>query len=322
MNQMDVLSDVLRALRLESALFLHAELGAPWCFVVPKGTDIAQVLNPGAQGLGIFHLVLKGQCWAQVQGGQPVLLTPGDLVVIPHGDNHTVGSGLQHAAVEVSNVIQPRVPELSRTQYGGKGEQTLLACGWFAYEAGTSKILLDQLPPLFSIPLRQRPTGGWIEQSVSYVLEAGATGSPGHDTVVSKIAEVLLAEAVRGYIDALPPGHVGWLTGLQDPHAGKCLALMHAEPARDWTIDALANEIHCSRSVLADRFTATVGVAPMQYLARWRMVLAAGLLRNEHTALARVAAQVGYGSEAAFIRAFKREHGASPGAWRKQTSAV
>lgn len=315
---MDVLSDVLRTIRLEGALFLHAELGAPWCFQVPKGADIAQVLNPGAQGLAIFHLILQGQCWAQVQGGEPVRLSSGDLVVIPHGDNHVVGSGLQHAAVEVSNVIQPRVPEMARARYGGDGEQTLIACGWFAYESGVSRMLIEQLPPLFSVRLRERPAGNWIEQSVSFVLTAGADGTPGSASVASKIAEVLLTEAVRGYIESMPTGNVGWLAGLRDAHAGRCLALMHAEPGRDWTIDTLAHEIHTSRSVLAERFTAAVGVSPMQYLTRWRMVLAAGLLRNQPGALGRIAEQVGYASEAAFIRAFKREYNISPGVWRKQ----
>lgn len=315
---MDVLSDVLRTIRLEGALFLHADLGAPWCFNVPKGVDIAQVLKPGAQELAIFHLIMKGQCWAQVQGGEPIRLSQGDLVVIPHGDTHVVGSGLQHAAVAVANVIQPRVPELARIRYGGDGEQTLVACGWFAYEAGVSQMLIEQLPRLFSIHLRDRPAGSWIEQSVHFVLEAGASSTPGSDSVVAKIAEVLLTEAVRGYIESIPTGHVGWLAGLRDAHAGRCLALMHAEPGRDWSIDSLAQEIHTSRSVLAERFTAAVGVSPMHYLARWRMVLAAGLLRNQQGALARIAEQVGYGSEAAFIRAFKREYGVSPGVWRKR----
>lgn len=314
---MDVLSDVLRTIRLEGALFLHADLGAPWCFNVPRGVDIAQVLNPGAEGLAIFHLVMQGHCWAQVQGDEPVRLSPGDLVVIPHGDTHVVGSGLQHAAVEVSNVIQPRVPELSRVRYGGDGEQTLIACGWFAYEAGVSRMLIEQLPRLFCIRLRERPAGGWIEQSVVFVLEAGASRTPGATSVASKIAEVLLTEAVRGYIESLPAGSVGWLNGLRDALVGRCLALMHAEPGRDWTIDSLAHEINSSRSVLAERFTSVVGVAPMQYLARWRMVLAAGLLRNAHEALGRVAEQVGYTSEAGFIRAFKRQYHVSPGAWRK-----
>lgn len=315
---MDVLSDVLRTIRLEGALFLHAELGAPWCFNVPKGTDIAQVLNPGAQGLAIFHLILKGHCWAQVQGGEPVRLSQGDMVVIPHGDTHVVGSGLQHAAIEVSNVVQPRVPEMARARYGGDGEQTLIACGWFAYESGVSRMLIEQLPRLFSVRLRDRPVGSWIEQSVSFVLAAGADGAPGSASVASKIAEVLLTEAVRGYIDSMPSANVGWLAGLRDAHAGRCLALMHAEPGRDWTLDTLAHEIHTSRSVLAERFTAAVGVSPMQYLTSWRMVLAAGLLRNQPGSLGRIAEQVGYASEAAFIRAFKREYDVTPGVWRKQ----
>jgi AraC-like DNA-binding protein len=319
---MDVLSDVLRTIRLEGALFFHADLGAPWCVNVPKGANMARILKPGAQGLAIFHLVMRGQCWAQVQGAEAVLLSPGDLVVIPHGDTHLLGSGLQHASVDVSNVIRLRIPELSLTRYGGDGEQTLMTCGWFAYDASVSNMLIEHLPQLFCIRLRDRPSGSWIEQSVSFVLDAGAERTPGSESVASKIAEVLLTEAVRGYIESMPDGNVGWLAGLRDVHAGRCLALMHAEPGRDWTIDSLAQEIHTSRSVLAERFTATVGVAPMQYLARWRMVLAARRLRNQQGTLARIAEEVGYGSEAAFIRAFKREYGVSPGAWRKKSTSA
>jgi AraC-like DNA-binding protein len=315
--KMDVLSDVLRTIRLEGALFLNAELRAPWCFNVPQGSHIAQVLQPKAQHLAIFHLVLEGQCWAQVDGGEPVKLAPGDLVAIPHGDTHVLGSGLQHAAVEIANVVQPRVPELARIRYGGDGERTFLACGWFAYEGGAANPLFDNLPRLFSTRLRARPAGAWIEQSVNFVLGEGAARSPGSDVLASKIAEMLLAEALLGYIESMPADRAGWLAGLRDQQVGRCLALLHAEPARAWTVEALAQEIHSSRSVVAQRFTEMVGLPPMQYLARWRMVLAAGLLRNQQGTLARIAQEVGYESEAAFNRAFKREYGVSPGVWRQ-----
>ncbi|HSI53664.1 MAG TPA: AraC family transcriptional regulator [Ramlibacter sp.] len=318
---MDVLSDVLRTIRFEGALFLNADLRAPWCFKVPQGSHIAQVLQPNAQQLAIFHLVLEGGCYAQLEGGQPVRMVPGDLLVVPHGDTHVLGSGLQHAAVEIANVVQPAVPELARARYGGEGERTLLVCGWFAWESGTPNFFVENLPRLFTTPLRARPAGAWIEQSVNFVLGAGAARSPGSDMLAAKVAEVLLAEALLGYIEATPENPPGWLSGLRDPLVARCLTLMHGEPARAWTIESLAQEIHSSRSVLAQRFAETVGVPPMQYLARWRMVVAAGLLRNQHGTLARIAQDVGYESEAAFNRAFKREYGVSPGAWRQNGAA-
>ncbi|HSH90754.1 MAG TPA: AraC family transcriptional regulator, partial [Ramlibacter sp.] len=270
---MDVLSDVLRTIRLEGALFLNADLRAPWCFKVPRGTDIAQFLQPKAQRMAIFHLVLDGECWAQIPDGEPVRLRPGDIVTIPHGDTHVLGSGLQHSAVEISNIVQPRVPELARIRYGGEGERTVLACGWFAYEGGaTNNVLIENLPRLFATGLRARPAGAWIEQSVNFVLGEGAARNPGSDMLASKVAELLLAEALLGYIESLPQSHSGWLAGLRDPLVGRCLALMHAEPAKAWTIESLAQELHSSRSVLAQRFAETVGTPPMQYLAHWRMV--------------------------------------------------
>lgn len=314
---MDVLSDALRAIRLEGALFLNGELGAPWCVNVPKGADIAQVLKPGAQRLAICHLVLKGQCWIQVDGDEPVGLRAGDVVTLPHGDSHVLGSGLQHAAVDIAHVVSPRVPELTRVRYGGDGERTVVVCGWFAYESDVPNPITSNLPRLFSTPVLSRAAGTWIEQSVNFVMGEAALRSPGSSMVASKVAEVLFTEALRGYIESMPANDPGWLSGLRDPQVGRCLALMHAEPARAWTIEALAQEIHTSRSVLAERFAEMVGVPPIQYLTRWRMVLAAGFLRNQWGTLARIAKDVGYESEAAFNRAFKREYGISPGLWRQ-----
>lgn len=320
---MDVLSDVLRTIRLEGALFLNGEMGAPWCFQVPRGRDIAQVLKPGAARLAIFHLVLEGECWAQVQGGEPIRLQAGEVVAIPQGDSHVLGSGLQHAAVDIAHVVRPRVPALERIRYGGDGDRTVLVCGWFTYEGDAPNPMMANLPRLFATPLRRRPAGPWIEQSVHFVLSDAASRTPGcSNLVAAKVAEVLFAETLRGYIESMPSSHSGWLSGLRDPHVGRCLALMHEQPSRAWTVDALAQEIHTSRSVLAERFTDMVGAPPMQYLTRWRMTIAAGLLRNAQSNLARIAEGVGYESEAAFNRAFKREYGVSPGLWRQQGASA
>jgi AraC-like DNA-binding protein len=314
---MDVLSNVLRTIRLEGALFLNGDMHAPWCFKVPKGKDIAQLLKPGAQRLAICHLVLQGECWAQVEGGEPVRVKAGEVIAVPHGDSHVLGSGLQHSAVDVEHVVKPRAPELERIRYGGDGETTVLVCSWFAYEGTTPNPVMENLPRLFTTALRSRPAGPWIEQSVNFVLSDSASRAPGSEMLTAKVAELLFAEVLRGYIESMPANKPGWLAGLRDPHVGRCLALMHGEPARAWTVEGLAQEVHTSRSVLADRFTELVGAPPMQYLTRWRMVLAAGLLRSDQANLARIAEGVGYESEAAFNRAFKREYGVSPGAWRR-----
>jgi len=313
---MDVLSDVLRTIRLEGALFLNGDMHAPWCFQVPRGADIAQLLKPGAQRLGICHLVLQGECWAQVDGEAPLRAYAGEVIAVPHGDSHVLGSGLQHAAVDMAHVVSPRAPELERVRYGGSGDRTVLVCSWFAYEGDVPNPVMANIPRLFTMSLRSRRAGPWIEQSVNFVLGDAASHTPGSEMVAAKVAEVLFAEVLRGYIESMPANSPGWLAGLRDPHVSRCLALMHGEPARNWTVDTLAQETHISRSVLADRFAELVGAPPMQYLTRWRMVLAAGMLRKDQGNLARIAEGVGYESEAAFNRAFKREYGVSPGVWR------
>jgi AraC-like DNA-binding protein len=319
---MDVLSDALRAVRLEGALFLNGEMRAPWCVNIPKGAEIARALKPGAQRMAICHLVLEGRCWVQVDGKEPAWLGAGEVVTLPQGDSHLLGSGPQYAAVDIAHMVSPRVPELVRVSYGGDGERTVIVCGWFAYEGDLPNPLTVHLPRMFVTALRSRAAGSWIEQSVNFVLEDAAGRRPGSDMVASKVAEVLFAEALRGYIESLPESHMGWLSSLRDPQLGRCLAMMHEDPARSWTVEALAREVHSSRSVLAERFTARVGMPPMQYLIRWRMVVAAGLLRNRQTSLAKVARDVGYESEAAFNRAFKREFGVPPGLWRQNGTAA
>jgi AraC family transcriptional regulator, alkane utilization regulator len=315
---MDVLSDVLRAIRLKGALFLNADLRAPWCVNVPKGAELAKVLAPQAQRLAICHIVLEGRCWVQLANGEPAIeLTAGDVVTIPQSDTHVLGSHLHQSPSEVDHVVQPRVPELNLVRYGGDGEQTLVVCGWFAYEGEGTNPLTDALPRLFRTGLRARAAGAWIEQSVRFAVSESASTGAGLEAMVSRTAELLFLEALRGYIDTLPMDNTGWLAGLRDPQVGRCLALMHGSPGDDWTVSSLAEAVNLSRSALAGRFEKFVGVPPMQYLKRWRMIIASGQLREGRRDLARIAATVGYESEAAFNRAFKSEFGTAPGQWRR-----
>jgi AraC-like DNA-binding protein len=313
---MDVLSDVLRMIRLEGALFLNGEFREPWCVDAPSGGILAQVLHPGAQNLAICHFVLEGQCWAQLLGEEPVLLQAGDVVTFPHGDSHLLGSGLQNAPVSVDHAQQVQLPLLTRMRYGGDGNLALVICGWFAYERDIPNPLISALPRMFCTSVGKRPSGPWIEQSIRYALDEGDVPNPGSNLVRAKVAEMLFVEALRGYIEALPAAQTGWLSGLRDPQISKCLALMHSDPARAWSVTELAHEVHMSRSVMAERFTQLVNMPPMQYLKRLRLAMAAGLLCNELSNLAKIAETIGYESEAAFNRAFKREYGVAPGLWR------
>jgi AraC-like DNA-binding protein len=314
---MDALSDVLRMIRLHGALFLNGEFRAPWCVDAPTGADLARVLLPGAKHLAICHLVLEGQCWVKLRHGDPAHLRVGDIVVFPHGDSHLMGSGLQFAPAHIDSVVQLRMPELQQVRYGGDGERALLVCGWLAYERDLPNPLVANLPPQFVTALGALASWPWMAQSIRYALEQGSGHQAGSDVVTAKVAEMLFVEALRGYMESLPPAQTGWLSGLRDPHIGKCLSLMHADPTHDWTVAELARAVNSSRSVLAARFVELVNVSPMQYLKQWRLSMAAGMLRNRRDNLARIADAIGYESEAAFSRAFKKSYGISPGQWRR-----
>lgn len=313
---MDVLSDVLQMIRLEGALFLNGEFHEPWCVSAPRGSDFATILCPRAGNLAILHLVLEGRCWIQLHGGDPIALEAGDAVVMPHGDSHLIGSGLRHTAIDLDYVVQVKLPELNLIRYGGDGDRSVVVCGWFAYEREVPNPLVAALPNIFRSQVGRRASGPWMEQSVRYALGEAGSRQPGSGAVAAKIAESLFVEALRGYVESLPPQQTGWLAGLRDPHVGRCLGLMHTQPSRAWSLEVLADEANTSRSVLAERFSELVGMPPMQYLKRWRLSIAARLLCNERSSIVRVAEAVGYESEASFSRAFKREYRLSPGQWR------
>lgn len=319
---MDVLSDVLRMVRLQGAFFLNGEFHAPWCVRAPSGADFASVLCPGARNLAILHFVLDGRCWIQLPEGQPLALEAGDAAMLALGDPHLLGSALCHASVDLGHIVQVRLPETAPVRYGGEGDRTVLVCGWFAYEQGLPHPLLSTLPRLFRAPVASRPSGRWIEQSIRYALQEASTSQPGASALAGKVAESLFVEVLRSYIDGLPPRHSGWLAGLRDPQVSRCLALMHEQPARPWSVDELAQQVHVSRSVLAERFSELVGMPPMQYLKRWRLAVAARMLCTDRQNILRVAAAVGYESEASFSRAFKSHYGVAPGSWRTRAAAL
>ena len=315
---MDVLSDVLRVIRLKGALFLNAEFREPWCVAAPASEQLAPILSPGGGQLAICHLVIEGRCWAQLPGGAVVALEAGDVLTLPHGDAHMVGSGMRHGPLLLHDAVQLNLPDLVRTRYGGNGAETVIVCGWFAYERDIASPVVAALPRLFCTNIRRRPSGAWLENSIRYAVGEAASGRAGADVVADKLAEVLFVEAIRGYVEALPDRQTGWLAGLRDPLVGRSIALLHEQPAHEWTVAELAQAANASRTVLAERFAALIGIPPMQYLTQWRMALAAHLLRSGRLSLTRIAEQIGYESDAAFSRAFKHEYGTPPGAWRRQ----
>ena len=315
---MDALSDVLRLVRLTGAVFLDAEFTAPWCIGEPSGVEVCIEHMPDAQHVVIYHLVTEGECQVGFEDEAPRSAQPGDLVIIPGGDKHSLGSDLSRPRADGARLVVERGPdEVPQVRYGGGGAVTRLVCGYLACDSALFDSILAPLPRVMIVNMRDGPGAQWLISSTRFSLAESAAQRAGAGTVLAKLSELMFVEAIRRHIESLPPGQTGWLAGLRDRFVGKSLALMHAQPAHAWTVDELASRVGLSRSALAERFTSLVGAPPMQYLTRWRLQVAAELLRSSRRTISAIGAEVGYESEAAFNRAFKRERGMPPAAWRR-----
>jgi AraC-like DNA-binding protein len=319
---MDALSEILKALRLNSGLFLEAEFTAPWCIDSAPGKDDIRHILPSAEHVTLYHLLTEGRCRARIPGVTDIAdLEAGDLIMFPHGDGHRMGSDLQLAPVPSEALVVPSPGGgLASIAHGGGGARTRFVCGFLACDSRLCKPLLDALPRMLKVPLGGGPASAWIIDTLR--RGAAETHAPraGADAVLTKLSELLFVEAMRYYIESLPANERGWFAGLRDPQVSRVLALMHADPGRAWTVDDLGREAGLSRSSLAERFSALIGEPPMQYLTRWRLALAARELKEGREPIVRVAGLVGYDSEAAFNRAFKREFGMPPAAWRRASA--
>ena len=321
---MDVLSEVLKAVKLDGALFYNAEYSAPWCFQAPASSIVAPYLFPEPRHVIIYHLLTEGCGYAHVEGdGRPLRLSAGDIVIFPHGDSHIMGNGSPVTPVDNAEELQRILSSgLKVSRQGGGGEISKFICGYMACEPYLSRIFLGGLPPILKVNIRNDASGQWLENSIRYsVGDADALG-PGGEAVLAKLSEVLFIETLRRYIALLPVEQTGWLAGIRDPEVGKALALLHRQPAHPWTIASLANEVGISRSVLAERFRRYLSETPMAYLTRWRLQLGAQMLKTTSSSVAEIAAEVGYESEPSFNRAFKRAFGLPPARFRSQSKAA
>jgi AraC-like DNA-binding protein len=314
---MDALSQTLRVVHLVGAIFINARFTAPWCYLSQRADSIASLLEPGAERVVIFHLITEGECYVEIDGQEPLKLIAGDAVLFPQGDAHLMSSkpGLQPSKGSRLNEVLARRPRL--LTFGGKGATTRLLCGYLACEARLARMLLAGLPPIVRVNVRGSNAGAWLESSVRYALAEARSPRAGGAGVLAKLAEVLFIETLRLYMHEQLDDRTGWLAGVNDRIVGSALAALHKHPAQAWTLEDLARTAGTSRSVLAERFQQLVGTSPMQYLTQWRMMLAANLLRHSNTPLAHIAEGVGYQTDTAFIRAFRREFGAPPAAWRR-----
>jgi len=318
---LDALSETLRVVRLVGAIFINAKVTAPWCYASPRADVAAPVLEPGAERVVIFHLITEGECVVEMPDGTATRLIAGDVVVFPQGDAHLMASepGLQPAAGRrLADVLRRRPRQLV---HGGGGAATRLVCGYLACDGRLARLLLAGLPSLVKVNVRGSNAGTWLEASMRYALAEARSPRPGGAGVLAKLSEVLFIEVLRLYMNQQDENRIGWLAGVGDRIVGAALNALHKEPARNWTLDELARVSGTSRSVLAERFAHLVGTTPMQYLTHWRMLLAANLLARSTAPLARIAEDVGYQTDTAFSRAFRREYGAPPAAWRRTQAA-
>ena len=320
---MDALSETLRVVRLVGAIFIHGRFTAPWCYQSPHADMAAPLLEPSAERVVIFHMITEGECYVELEGQPPTRLSAGDAVIFPQGHAHRMNSepGLLPASGARLDEVLSRRPRL--LAYGGGGATTRLICGYLACDARLARMLLAGLPPLVRVSVRGSNAGVWLEASLRYALAEARSPRPGGAGVLAKLAEVLFIEVLRLYMNDQAEGRTGWLAGVNDRIVGAALRSMHTRPAQPWTLEELARAAGTSRSVLAERFQQLVGSAPMQYLAQWRMLLATNLLCRSNAPLARIAEEVGYQTDTAFSRAFRREFGLPPAAWRRsRTSRV
>jgi AraC-like DNA-binding protein len=315
---MDVLSELLRVIKLDSAIFFNAEFSEPWCLTSPESHRIAPILAPAAGHVIIYHLLCEGHAYAQMEGSPPVTLDAGDLVTFPHGHSHVLGSGARVAPID-AGVALPGVLErgLELLRGGGGGAPSRFICGFLACDPQLSQAFLGGLPPLLKVNIRSDPSGQWLENSLRFSVTEAASRQAGGGAMLAKLSEVVFAETLRRYVRSLPDDQTGWLAGTRDPDVGLALALLHQRVAHPWTVAELARDVGLSRTVLAERFRQLLGEPPMAYLTRWRLVLGARALTSTSHGVAEIAAEVGYESEAAFNRAFKRQHGMPPARYRR-----
>ena len=335
-SSMDVLSDVLRVVRLSGAVFFTADFSAPWGVESPFPEKLA-ALMPQAECVVLFHILVEGECEVECEGHPLTTMESGDVIVFPRGDQHTMrshhggGQGTPLTSI-FSPGAQEEPPLLS---YGGGGRTSRFVCGYLNCDQRFSP-LVEGLPTMLLVRSRDdyssivavdgtgsRPTvvpqgsSTWLGTTLKFTVNEARAARPGNAAMLGRLTELMFVEILREYMQRLPMSQGGWLAAVNDAHVGKALRLMHANPIHDWTVDELAREVALSRSVLAQRFTDLVGESPMRYLSSWRMQLAKQLMREGTENIQEVATRVGYDSEAAFNRAFKRATGSPPAAWRR-----
>ncbi len=326
----DPLSDVLRSVNLRGAVFYNVSCRDEWVAETPASPDLARALNPGAEHMLAYHLIMRGQGWAATDGEAPVRIGAGDIVMFPRGDGHVLSSapGMRSQGEDSDWRFTTRndPKPISVAFHDGVCEpgamlpsaeaSVVFICGFISCDLRPFNPLIAAMPRLLHLP--STGVGQWVAPMLGQAAEESRLRRPGSAALLEQVSEMVFVDAARRYLESLPEGAgQGWLAGLRDRYVGRAIALMHEDPARGWSMDELARAVGMSRSALHERFVALVGQPPIQYLTHWRLQLGANRLRETRSTVASIAQDIGYESEAAFSRAFKRLMGQPPAAWRR-----
>lgn len=308
-SPVDQLGEALHLLRMSGSFYCRSEFTAPWALELPAFEDCL-----------MFHVVTSGRCWLEVEGAEGRMLQPGDFALVPHGEGHRVSSELGIAAAKLFDLPRELVSDRYEIlRLGGGGEATSVVCGVVRFEHPAAHRLVALLPQIIVVEAASSPHADWIQSTLRFMAAEAKALLPGGETVITRLSDILVVQAIRSWIARDPAARTGWLGALQDRQIGRALAHIHRDPARAWTVASLAAEVAMSRSAFAARFTELVGEPVMRYVARWRMHLALTQLKEEDPSLGDLATRLGYQSEAAFSRAFKRFIGVAPGAVRAES---
>jgi AraC-like DNA-binding protein len=316
----DLLQSALEQLRLEGAIFFRSEFTEGFAFDSTPSA-VAGVLHPGAERVILFHIVAEGSCWVASDDGVRHWAGPGDVIVLPYGDTHTIGGRTPAESVSILTLLDPPPWDaMPFVRHGGGGERTALVCGYLHSEDPLFDPAMRVFPPAFVVRIPDGPAAGWIKASIAYALAETAGAEAKTSAISTRLPELVLMEVLRLHLATAPAVDAGWLGALHDPVLAPALSLIHGSPDRRWTVAELAADVAVSRSLLDERFRQVLGRSPIRYLTEWRMHLAEELLATTEISVATLARRVGYDSEESFSRAFKRASGLSPSHWRAARS--
>jgi AraC-like DNA-binding protein len=313
----DPLSEVLRSVRLTGGVFLECRFGAPWSVISKISPEQWQPYLTNPSQVICYHFVIEGRLLVTVDGQPPLEVSAGEIVLLPRNDTHVLASAAGITPVNAYAFLKPSEDGgLDRIVHGGGGEPTRIVCGFLASEQDFNP-LITRLPKILKLDIREGASRTWVEASVQFAADELVRGGLASSSTMARLSELLLVEAMRNYALDLSEEETGWLKGVTDPHIGRALALIHGDIAKPWSAEELAKEVAMSRSTFMERFTALIGMPPIRYLTTWRLLTARLQLRETRVTIAQLAHAVGYESEEAFSRAFKREFGLPPARWRQ-----